>query len=256
MVPNLQIGDPTRIVVEAYPGVLARKFIGTQSYKNDSKKKQTDTQRVVRRNLLRQLTDDYLTDYGLNVVADKSLAEDPTGDELDALLCAIQAAWSWTQRENGFGAPSNVDALEGWIADPKCRQSGKTNRSRPRLWVCPNENLSPLYSDATQLLTATRAAKPNCQVIRGLTCTASAFVSCGSNTATELACIMVGESTTLPKGPFAYAPDVKLTAIRSAATRQSQPDMISPRVFSKKNTLTHPRIRGYKPPKGAKVQEN
>lgn len=122
-VPNLQIGDPTRMVVEAYPGALAKRFIGSQSYKNDSKRKQTLNQHTIRRNLLKQLTDAYLPDYGFSVVADKSLAEDPTGDELDALLCAIQAAWAWTQRDNGFGAPNAVDALEGWIADPRCRQN-------------------------------------------------------------------------------------------------------------------------------------
>lgn len=121
-VPNLQIGDPTRIVVEAYPGVLAKKFIGRQSYKNDSKKKQTLAQRLARQSLLTRLTDAHLSDYGFRVVADKSLAEDPTGDELDALICAIQAAWAWTQRYNGFVATSDVDALEGWIADPSAKQ--------------------------------------------------------------------------------------------------------------------------------------
>jgi len=59
-----------------------------------------------------------LADYGFAVEAPISLADDPSGDSLDALLCAIQAAWSWRQRHNGFGAPHNVDPLEGWIADP------------------------------------------------------------------------------------------------------------------------------------------
>ena len=36
----------------------------------------------------------------------RSLAEDPSGDQLDALLCAIQAAWAWTRRAQGFGAPT------------------------------------------------------------------------------------------------------------------------------------------------------
>jgi Protein of unknown function (DUF429) len=119
-IPGLQTGDPNRIVVEAYPGVLARKFIPGQKYKNDSRSKQTDDQRTARNNLLRKLKNGHLPNYGFSVSADDSLAEDPTGDRLDALLCAIQAAWSWMQRENDFGAPRNVDPLEGWIADPKC----------------------------------------------------------------------------------------------------------------------------------------
>jgi len=56
--------------------------------------------------------------YGLEVAAPLHLAEDPSGDSLDALLCAVQAAWSWTQRASNYGAPEGSDALEGWIADP------------------------------------------------------------------------------------------------------------------------------------------
>jgi hypothetical protein len=78
---------------------------------------------VARQDLLKQITN-HLPEYGVGVVADTSLAkclvDDPTGDRLDSLLCAIQAAWAWGQREKGFGAPHNLDVLEGWIADPKC----------------------------------------------------------------------------------------------------------------------------------------
>lgn len=56
--------------------------------------------------------------YSLKVEADPNLAEDPSGDRLDALLCAIQAAWAWTQREKGFGIPDSMDFPEGAIADP------------------------------------------------------------------------------------------------------------------------------------------
>jgi hypothetical protein len=58
------------------------------------------------------------TRYGLLVKAPRSLADDPTGDQLDALLCAIQAAWAWTMKAQRYGAPEGADALEGWIADP------------------------------------------------------------------------------------------------------------------------------------------
>ena len=52
------------------------------------------------------------------VEAPRGLAEDPTGDQLDALICAIQAAWAWTMKAQRYGAPEGADALEGWIADP------------------------------------------------------------------------------------------------------------------------------------------
>jgi hypothetical protein len=122
-IPGLWVGDPHRIVVEAYPAVLARKFVGKASYKNEEKRKQTEGHRVIRQTLLQRIVEKPLADYGLRVAVDRSLADDPSGDQLDALLCAIQAAWAWTQRGNGYGAPLNIDTLEGWIADPACNGS-------------------------------------------------------------------------------------------------------------------------------------
>jgi hypothetical protein len=122
-IPGLHPGDPDRIVVEAYPGILARARIGRRSYKHDSRRGQTRAQFQARRELLREIHRGALQEtHGLKVEAPCSLARDPTGDQLDALLCAIQAAWAWRQREEGFGAPPSVDSLEGWIADPALRQ--------------------------------------------------------------------------------------------------------------------------------------
>ena len=122
MIPELQQGDPDRIVVEAYPGVLARGLIGRRGYKQDTKKKRTEEQHQARIDLLTNiLNGGALENYGVNVEAPISLAEDPGADTLDALLCAIQAAWAWTQRDSGFGAPNPLDPLEGWIADPTIR---------------------------------------------------------------------------------------------------------------------------------------
>jgi hypothetical protein len=134
-IPGLQTGAGDRIVVEAYPGILARKLIGRQSYKSDSKNKQTNDQRTVRYNLMDQILAGELAEYGLQVKASASLADDPTGDQLDALLCAIQAAWSYTQRSCGFGAPINLDPDEGWIADPALTQCVETFMT-PTLDVC------------------------------------------------------------------------------------------------------------------------
>ena len=55
--------------------------------------------------------------YGMSVNAPGSLVEDPTGDRLDALFCAIQAAWAWSKKKDNYGMPRCVDPLEGWIAD-------------------------------------------------------------------------------------------------------------------------------------------
>lgn len=41
---------------------------------------------------------------------------DPTGDALDAALCAVQAAWACSQPD--YGIPDGCDPVEGWIVDP------------------------------------------------------------------------------------------------------------------------------------------
>jgi Protein of unknown function (DUF429) len=105
-IPGLRVGDKNRIVVEAYPGIVARRLIGRESYKSDSRKKQTQDRRVARCTMIDRIKAGDLIEYGFRVVVSASLADDPTGDHLDALLCAIQAGWAWTQRGSGFGVPS------------------------------------------------------------------------------------------------------------------------------------------------------
>jgi hypothetical protein len=118
-IPQVLPGVSTRIVVEGYPGVLARQIIGRTAYKSDNLKKQTEQHRQARLQILNYIVNGQIDGaYGVRVEAPNTLAEDPTGDQLDALLCAIQAAWAWTMRENNYGAPRDPDSLEGWIADP------------------------------------------------------------------------------------------------------------------------------------------
>ena len=122
-VPGLQQGDLARIVVEAYPGVLARYLIGKRTYKAESPRSQTSDQYEARQDILNAIVNGALeAHYGLVVTAPQSLCDDPTGDHLDALLCAVQAAWAWSLREENYGRPENSDPLEGWIADPMPRR--------------------------------------------------------------------------------------------------------------------------------------
>jgi hypothetical protein len=109
----------TRIVVEAYPALLAREWPG--SYKNDTKKKQTSAQASARRGIVAGIHSDQLqVNYGFSVeVRDTLITEliqDPSGDSLDAVLCAIQAAWAYC---HNFTVPIECDPLEGWIFDPR-----------------------------------------------------------------------------------------------------------------------------------------
>lgn len=120
-IPGLLPGDPARIVVEAYPGLLARELVGRRSYKQDSRSKQTSAQARVRAEILQALTESDASVFGLTIEAPADLIDDPGGDRLDALLCAVQAAWAWQQRGQAFGMPSSTDPAEGWIASPSLR---------------------------------------------------------------------------------------------------------------------------------------
>ncbi len=116
-IPGLLAGDPERVVVEAYPGMLARSIIGRRSDKQDTRSKQTTLQRQARKDLLKEIVDGAAKAlYGFNVSVSMDLTTEPGGDQLDALLCAIQAASAWRLRTNCFGIPEGTDPVEGWIA--------------------------------------------------------------------------------------------------------------------------------------------
>lgn len=114
--PGLQAGDTTRIALEAYPGLLARELIGARSYKSDEVAKQTPERLIARKDLIEAL-EQGRTRLGLRLrlthAQRDALAADASGDELDAVLCLVQAAWA--AREPGYGLPPDVDPLEGWI---------------------------------------------------------------------------------------------------------------------------------------------
>ena len=119
--PRLHTGDPRRVALEAYPGLLARELLGSRSYKSDDKAKQTPERLLARRELLGALERGQ-TRLGLRLVASDALlgrlADDPSGDALDATLCLVQAAWAALQHAAGhpaYGLPA-CDPLEGWIA--------------------------------------------------------------------------------------------------------------------------------------------
>lgn len=120
--PYLHDGDPSRVVVEAYPGIAARQLVGGRAYKSDTRKKQTGDRQRTRMELWRSLTGPQGRDvYGFSIDAPVELVNDPGADDLDALLCAVQAAWGWNRRARGYGAPPRIDRLEGWICDPALR---------------------------------------------------------------------------------------------------------------------------------------
>lgn len=115
-------GDPQRVVLEAYPKLVVKALVGWASYKNDDRRKQTSEHWEIRGRIVQQLAVG-ATPYGIRVnwsdnVTRADAVSDPTGDVLDAVLCAVQAAWGWGRRSGGYGVPENCDRAEGWIVDP------------------------------------------------------------------------------------------------------------------------------------------
>jgi Protein of unknown function (DUF429) len=114
--PGLHPGDPDRVALEAYPGLLARELIGPRSYKSDDKARQTPERLIARKDLIDAL-EQGRSRLGLRLKLSHAqrdeLADDASGDKLDAVLCMVQAAWASGQPN--FGMPKEVDPLEGWI---------------------------------------------------------------------------------------------------------------------------------------------
>ncbi|MDX9886441.1 DUF429 domain-containing protein [Thauera sp.] len=122
-VPGTHDGDPNRIAIEAYPGLLARR-ITTASYKSDERRKQTMERRAARIGIVSALTAE-------RPAAERTLAppvlvatpaqrqalvDDASGDLLDAALALLQAAAAARHGPPRFGLPAAMDPLEGWIA--------------------------------------------------------------------------------------------------------------------------------------------
>ena len=117
-VPGLTEGDRLRVALEAYPGLLARKQLGIRaSYKSDTRREHTRGRKAARKRILQALQAGQ--PLGIIVKAgqglERQVLDDGSGDTLDALICAAQAAWGWVRRKSNFGLPARLDPGEGWI---------------------------------------------------------------------------------------------------------------------------------------------
>jgi hypothetical protein len=115
-IAGLYVGDPQRVALEAYPGLLARELIGARSYKSDDRAKHTPERLIARKDLvdaLEQGRTRLALRLKLSHAQRDQLVADASGDTLDAVLCLVQAAWASMQP--GYGLPPDIDPLEGWI---------------------------------------------------------------------------------------------------------------------------------------------
>ncbi len=108
-VPGLAEGDRSRVALEAYPGLFARSVVGNTSYKNDAKSKQTPARHLARGRIAAALH------IKATPAVKKQMIDDAGGDTLDAVICAVQAAWGWHRRRRNFGLPDRIESCEGWI---------------------------------------------------------------------------------------------------------------------------------------------
>ena len=119
--PCRQNGD-SRVAVEAYPAVVARRFLEREPYKRDAVP-DTPERKAARKKLVSGLRSESMREvYGFDVRIgrrwEERFIEEPGADALDSLLCAVQAGWAYTKRDEDWGVPSECDRNEGWILDP------------------------------------------------------------------------------------------------------------------------------------------
>ena len=141
-VPPMHVGDPLRLALEAYPALIARRFAGP--YKSDERSRQTKEHHAARRAILVGLRSARLrAEFDHKVELGPSLArdalDDASGDTLDAIICAVIAAWAWSMRGDArapYGIPNRrhpTIVTEGWIVDPALLSPSAASRPhRPR----------------------------------------------------------------------------------------------------------------------------
>ena len=114
---GVHAGDAQRVALEAYPAYAARAVIGSAPYKSDDTAKQTPARAQARARLIAGIVQAAHPHLGLRVQASAAILDamqdDASGDTLDAVLCALQAAWSLGKPNHGL--PVEMDTLEGWI---------------------------------------------------------------------------------------------------------------------------------------------
>jgi Protein of unknown function (DUF429) len=116
--PGLLPRAASKIALEAYPGLLARKQLGVrESYKSDTRSEHTPARTAARRKIVQALKSGRPLGIRLTIETglQKQIVADGSGDLLDAVICAAQAAWGWTKREANYGLPRDAPPGEGWI---------------------------------------------------------------------------------------------------------------------------------------------
>jgi hypothetical protein len=123
------VASENRHAFEAYPKLVAQSCIGNKPYKSDNPGTDSTFMTQQRQQIVKTICaiegnrTTFLNTYNIRVLMSRGLkslcVNDQSGDYLDSILCAIQAAWSYTMRDRNYGIPEEANILEGWICDPK-----------------------------------------------------------------------------------------------------------------------------------------
>jgi len=148
-----------RIILEAYPALVARRF--AESYKSESN--DTSPKKSARKKIISGILDSNLkTEFSFSVEIEdlikNQIQSDAKGDSLDAVLCALQAAWAWQQGKPNYGIPvpnKSLTQSEGWIVDPSLKlnssKNGKKKFSPPIIASQGEEIIRSLLDKLTKL---------------------------------------------------------------------------------------------------------
>jgi hypothetical protein len=125
VLPCRPLAHSSKVAMEGYPALLAR-ALAPGSYKSDTlglPSAERDKRCALRRQLLEGILSPTIQKrlgftVHLGEVDPEAFIEDPSGDRLDALFCALQAAWAYTQAHQNYGIPTDCDPNEGWIIHP------------------------------------------------------------------------------------------------------------------------------------------
>ena len=131
--PAVHDGDRSRVALEAYPGLAMRRvalhrgLARAPSYKNDAPGMQTEARRQARVLLLEGLLrGDPAGGVPTTLapgVGDAAI-DDGSGDTIDAIAAAVQAAWGAMRADRNYGLPDAADRLEGWIVTAGAANDG------------------------------------------------------------------------------------------------------------------------------------
>jgi len=115
-----------KVALEGYPRLVA-KYLNEGKYKSEDGR---GDHRDIRVRMISGFQDGRIRNrYSFDVcfesdVLAKRIVADESGDQLDAVLCAIQAGWASQQKD--FSVPENCQSDEGWIIDPETIASSLT----------------------------------------------------------------------------------------------------------------------------------